>query len=190
MSWDIYVYAETRPNSSHGEFIDWKPLVDKCVCDNFKYFNDGFTDELPRMKASEATHPTVKALASNSFGGEFYVNYCSLKDIRKHYFNIIDNFNTNMKAVYSALGVSNLYIDDEDYLCDEDDEVNESVESSDRPNPWVKYMTFPVNKKMFAELAMYMHKYNRALQVIGMCDALSSMCENYDDEIRLIFAVL
>lgn len=186
MSWDIFVYAEIRPNSSNGKSFEWKPLVDKCICDNFKYFNDGFTDELPRMKASESSNPTVRALADGNFGGEFYVNYCSLKEIRKHYFNIIDNFNTHIKAVYSALGVSNLYIEDEDYWCDEDD----TDESTNESNPWVKYMTFPVNKKMFAELAVYMRQYNKALQVIGMCDTISSMCENYDDEVRLTFAIL
>ena len=51
-------------------------------------------------------------------------------------------------------------------------------------------MTFPVNKKMLSELAMYLHKHDKALQMIGICDTVSSMCENYDDEVRLLFATL
>lgn len=184
MSWDIYVYAEVK----HKDSEKWEPLIDRCVCDNFKWYNDGFTEDLPRMKASDSLHPTVKSLASQGFG-EYYVNYCSLKEIKSHYINIADKFNTLLKAVYSALGVSNLYIDDEDYWCDED-ECIESNTCADESNPWAKYMTLPINKKMMSELAMYIHKYSKAMQVIGMCDTLASMCENYDDEIRLIFAIL
>lgn len=186
MSWDICVYAEVRNDEKYPE---WKPLIDKCVCDNFKYYNDGFTDELPRMKASDAAHPYVKSLNNQIYGGEFYVNYCSLKELRSHFSKIVDVFNTKLKAVYSALGVSTLCIDDDEYWCDEDEDADSNVDVSNA-NPWVKYMTFPVNKRMLNDLAMSIHQYNRALQMIGFCDTISSMCENYNDEVRLLFAIM
>lgn len=185
MSCDIYMYAEVKGRND----TEWKPLCDKCVCDNFEYYSECYLDGLPRMKASEASHPTVKALSDQGFGGEFHVCYCDLKDLRRHYCSIVDNFNTHLKAVYSALGVSGLCIDDDDYLCDEDEYVESNIDV-DKANPWVKYMTFPVNKKMLSDLAMYLHKSNKAFQVIGICDTISSMCENYDDEVRLLFATL
>lgn len=179
MSWDIYVYAEVR----HKDSSEWSPLFDRCVCDNFKCYNDEFIDKLPRMSASNSSHPAVKSLADNGFNGEFNVNYCSLNDLKDHYFNIIDKFNTHIEAVYSALGVGNLYSADYEDSYDEPRYDNKS-------NPWVKYMTFPVNKSMFSDLTERIDKYAMALQVIGMCDTLSSMCENYDDEVRLTFAIL
>lgn len=184
MSWNIFVYAEVRNKKDH----EWKPLTDKCICDDFKFYGADFCDDLPRMKAIDAVHPSVKSLSNEIYGGEFHVGYCTLSEMRKHYSNIIDNFNTQLKAVYSALGVSNLCIDDEDYWCDEDDEAESNVDVNNS-NPWVKYMTFPVNKKMLTELAIGFHTYNRAMQVLGMCDTISSMCE-YDDEVRLLFATL
>lgn len=186
MSWDIYVYAEVR---NKDKFPDWKPLCDRCVCDNFKYYNEGFTDELPIMNASESSHPSVKSLVNEICGSEFKVNYCSLKELRNHYHNIVENFNTHIKAVYSALGVSGLCIEDYDYWHDENEDIESNVEV-DQSNPWVKYMTFPINKKMLSDLALYLHNYAKALQVIGMCDTISSMRENYNDEVRLIFATL
>lgn len=185
MSWDIYMYAEVKGSKD----TEWKPLCDACVCDNFKYYSEGFTDELPSMRADEAVHPAVKFLADNGFGGTFHVGYCTLKELRRHYYNVVENFNTHLKAVYSALGVSGLCIEDEDYWCDDEDEADSNVDV-DKSNPWVKYMTFPVNKKMLSDLAIYLHKYNKALQVLGICDTLSSMCKNYDDEVRLLFATL
>ena len=165
MSWDIYMYAEVKGSKD----TEWRPLCNSCVCDNFKYYNEGFTDELPSMKASDAVHPTVKELADNGFGGTFRVGYCTLKELRHHYYNVIENFNTHLKAVYSALGVSGLCIEDNDYWHDEDDEADSNVNLADESNPWAKYMTFPVNKKMLSDLAVYLHKYNKALQVLGIC---------------------
>jgi hypothetical protein len=187
MSWDIYVYAEVK---NDDKFPDWKPLCDRCVCDNFKYYNEGFTDELPKMNASESSHPSVKNLQNEIYGcSEFKVCYCSLKTLRNHYNSVVENFNTHLRAVYSALGVNGLCIEDGNYWHDDEEDVDSNMDV-DQSNPWVKYMTFPVNKTMLSDLAVYICKYAKALQVIGMCDTLSSMCENYNDEVRLIFATL
>ena len=185
MSWDIYMYAEIRNKDSQ----EWKPLCDRCICDNFKFYGMDFCDSIPRMKAKDSSHPYVKELSVGGFGQDFTVGYCYLKELRKFFSSKIDNFNTQIKAVYSALGVSSLCIDDEEYWCDEGDE-SEYTNDTANANPWVKYMTFPVNKKMLCELAAALHEYNKAMQVMGICDTISSMCENYDDEVRLLFATL
>lgn len=183
MSWNIFVYAEVKHKGSDT----WEPLVNGCVCDDFKYYDDSYCEEMCRMKASEASHPSVKELSCSSYGIDFSVNYCSLKELREHYMNIIDKFKAKLSAIYTALGVSSLSLDDEDYY-DEDEFNDES--KSDGLFPWIKYMTFPVNKRMFLDISSSLHLYQKANQVLGMCDTISSMCENYDDEIRLLFATL
>lgn len=187
MSWDIYVYAEVR---NLDQSSDWKPLTDKCVCDNFKYYDADFVDELPRMKAKESVHPTIQDIANQSIGDNFYVSYCLLNELRKHCCSVIDKFNSHIKAVYSALGMNDLYIDDseDDYYCEYESD-DDSV-STNEVNPWLKHMTFPVSKKLMSDMASYMRKYSKALQVLGMCDSVSSMCDSYKDEVRLIFATL
>jgi hypothetical protein len=178
------MYAEVKGKTD----TEWKPLCDKCISDNFKYYSEGYVDTLPHMKAKDAVHPTVKNLSIQGFDGDFSVCYCSLNELRCYYSNIIDNFNTHLKAVYSALGINNLCIEDEDYWCDDDEDMEQ--DTADKSNPWVRYMTFPINKKMLSDLAVYIHKYNKALQVMGICDTITSMCEDYDDEVRLLFATL
>lgn len=85
--------------------------------------------------------------------------------------------------MYSALGVDSTIIDNPEYY--------ESDEYDDHNNDSLfKYMTFPVNKDMLIELAKSYDRYCRALKVIGMCDTVTSMKENYDDEIRLSFVMM
>lgn len=185
MSWNIFVYAEVKRKGS----AEWRPLTNSAVCDDFKYYKDDFYDELPRMKAADAVHPMVKELGNDKcWDADFYVSYCDLKDLRKHYVVEANTFNTKLKSVYAALGVDIICIDDEDYWCN--DEVAESESEYDKSNPWVKYMTLPVNKKMLTDLAASFHTYNKAMQILGFCDTIASMCENYDDDVRLLFAML
>lgn len=184
MSWNIFVYAEVKNKKD----TEWKPLIENCVCDDFKYYDAGYVDEMLRMKASESSHPSVKELSTGVYGTEFIVSYCYLKDLRSHYYNIIKNFKTKLSAIYIALGMSSLCIEDDEYF--NEDEFNDyENDNSDKSFPWIKYMTFPVNKKMFSDLAMSLNEYNKAHQVLGMCDTIASMCE-YDDEVRLTFATL
>lgn len=49
MSWDIYVYAEVRSKDNS----EWKPLTNGCICDEFKYHDDGFYESLYTMRSSE-----------------------------------------------------------------------------------------------------------------------------------------
>ena len=51
-------------------------------------------------------------------------------------------------------------------------------------------MTFPVNKKMFVNLSTSFHEYTKAVQMIGLSYTLSSMCDHFDDEVRLLFAMM
>jgi hypothetical protein len=96
-----------------------------------------------------------------------------------------------MKSVYTALGLNSMCIEDEDYwYSEEDDEDEEDKDTKKSDNPWVKYMTFPVNKKMLVDLSTSFHEYTKAVQMVGLCDTLSSMCDHYDDEIRLLFAMM
>ena len=187
MSWNIYVYAEVR---NLDKSSNWEPLTDKCLCDNFKHYDADFASELPRMKASESVHPSILKIAADYNGDNFYVSYCLLSELRKHCCSIIDKFNTHIKAVYAALGIGDLCIDqyDDEYYCD--DCTDENDECANSINPWFKHMTFPVNKKLISNTASYLGKYSRALQILGLCDIISSMCDNYNDEVRLIFATL
>lgn len=184
MSWNIFIYAEYKKTDD----AEWKPLTEHSVFDNFKHFSDDFYESLPCMNASNAAHPYVKSLSSDIYSGGFSVKYCKLSEFRSHYYSEIDKFNEKLKSVYSALGVSNLCIDDEDYWYEDECDIDED-ENKDNSFPWIKYMTFPVNKKLLTELAYSFHVYNKANKMIGFCDTIDSMV-NYDDEVRLIFAML
>ena len=172
MSWNIYIYAEVKGKNE----TEWKPLVNKCVCDDFKHYDSDFYDDLYCIKASETSIDSLRKINQESS------------------FNIINTFETEMKSVYTALGLNSMCIDDEDYWYSEDDEEDDEYEEykdiKKSENPWVKYMTFPVNKKMLVDLSMSFHEYTKAIQMVGLCDTLSSMCDHYDDEIRLLFAMM
>lgn len=191
MSWNICVYAEVKGKDE----TEWKPLVNKCVCDDFKHYDSDFYDDLYCIKASDTSIESLKK--SSVLGGDYEVRYCDIEMFRKHYSNIINTFETEMKSVYTALGLNSMCIDDEDYWYSEDDEEDDEDEEDEEykdikksENPWVKYMTFPVNKKMLVDLSMSFHEYTKAVQMVGFCDTLSSMCDHYDDEIRLLFAMM
>jgi len=185
MSWNIFIYAEVKSKKE----TDFKPLVIPAICDDFKFLDVDFVCSLPTMSAKNSTHPTVKDLDNGLYGSDFTVQYCTVKDLRKYYHNIIDDFKIKCKAVYLALGLkvdlSEDWYDVSDDYCDDDNDCNKSCMC----NMWNK-MTFPVNKEMFRDLLNTMEKCHKAYQVLGMCDTIESMCENYDDEVRLTFATL
>lgn len=183
MSWNIYIYAEVKAKDE----IEWKPLVNKCVCDNFKHYDSDFYDDLYCIKASDTSIESFKK--SGALSGDYEVRYCDIGMFRKHFSSIINTFETEMKSVYMALGLNSMCIDDEDYwYSEEDDDEDKDIKKSE--NPWVKYMTFPVNKKMLVDLSKSFREYTKAVHMVGFCDTLSSICDHYDDEIRLLFAMM
>ncbi len=188
MSWNIYIYAEVKGRNE----TEWKPLVNKCVCDDFKHYDSDFYDDLYCIKASETSIDSLRKInQESSFGNSYEVRYCNIDMFRKHLSSIINTFITEMKSVYTALGLDCMCIDDEDYwYSEEDDEDEEDKDTKKSDNPWVKYMTFPVNKKMLVDLSTSFHEYTKAVQMVGLCDMLSSMCDHYDDEIRLLFIMM
>ena len=159
-----------------------------------------FYDDLFYMKASETSIESLKKIST--LGGDYEVKYCDIETFRKYFSGIINKFEIEMKSVYLALGLNSIYIDDcEDcwYSEEEDDsdeyeEVDkgdgENKESRKQEYPWVKYMTFPVNKKMFVNLATSFHEYKKASEMIGLCNTLYNMSDKYDDEIRLVFTMM
>lgn len=180
MSWNIFVYAEIKEKDT----TEWKPLVIPAVCDDFKYFKDEFVDELPCMSAKDSSHPSVQNLSTGLYEGDFKVQYCTAKELRKHYYGLIEKFNTIFKATCLALGLKvNFDYDwyDIEDLSDECDSNKQCI--------WDK-MTFPVNREMLRDLTTALYQCQKAYQVVGMCDTIESMTGNYDDEVRLIFATL
>lgn len=171
MSWNIYLFAEI----SSDNMKTWKPLTDKCVCDNFKYYDNDFYDSLRYMKVSDSSHLSV-----NSFTDTDKVKFCTLTELRNHYDKIIENVITKFKSLYLALGVSPYVIDDEYSEC-EDRENDDS---------WIKRMTFPVNKELIYEAAVSLSIYNKASEVIGICNTLDNLKNDYNDEIRLTFITM
>ena len=202
MSWNIFIYAEFKSKND----LDWKPLVQHCVCDNFKYYDDDFYDSLYSMNAEDTSIESLKKIDENVGGNDkFSVRYCDINLFRNHYNNIINNFNSELKTVYTALGINSICLDEEAYWClDEEEDCDEDYDNEDDSeekiektknnnnlnNPWIKYMTFPVNKKLLVNLSYSFKSYTKAVEMINLCDTLSCMSEHYDDEIRLIFAVL
>lgn len=176
MSWNIYVYAEVRSKNDN----EWKPLTNGCVCDEFKFYDDGFYESLYTMKPCDSSHPIVKAVADKY--SNFTFRYCYIKEVYNHYNSIIKKFTTELKTAYSALGVDSTIIDDPEYYESEEDDCNN--------DSLFRYMTFPVNKNLLIELVNSYNQYSKALKVIGMCDTITSMKENYDDVIRLSFVMM
>lgn len=180
MSWNIFVYAEVKEKDKSK----WKPLVIPAVCDDFKYFKDDFIDELPCMSAKDSCHPSVQNLSTGLYEGDFKVQYCNIKELRKHYYELIEKFNTIFKATYLALGLKVNFDDDWYDIEDSSDEYNNPTQCI-----WDK-VTFPVNREMFKDLIAALHQCKKAYQVLGMCDTIESMTGNYNDEVRLIFVTL
>lgn len=181
MSWDIYMYAEVKSKKDS----DWRPLIIPAISDEFKHLNDGFVDDLPWIFSKEVSHPSVKSLNDSLYGYDsdgFKVQYCSLSDLRKHYFNVVKEFNTLLSSVYMALGIR-VNADEDDYVFEDDCEDNHRQSIFDK-------MTFPVNKELFRDLFTSMCRCSKAHQVLGLCDSISGMCDNYDDEVRLLFVTL
>jgi len=180
MSWNIFVYAEVRGKNDD----DWKPLVIPAVCDDFKYFNDGIIDELPYMSAKDAAHPTVKNLGDNVYGGcDFKVRYCTVRELRKHYSDVIKKMKAHLTASCLALGIR-VNLDDDDWYGVNDYDDNDHV------SDLFDKMTFPVNKELLSDLLVSICNSQKAYQVLGMCNTIESMCENYDDDLRLLFATM
>lgn len=101
-----------------------------------------------------------------------------------------------MKSIYTALGID-LCIEDGYYYSDSNEDFEESYDDNNDlknkieiKNYWLKNMTFPVNKKLFTNITMSFNDYIKALEMLSLCNTLCNMCDNYDDEIRLIFAVM
>jgi len=168
MSWNIYLFAEISSDSMKT----WKPLTDKCVCDNFKYYDNDFYDSLPYMKVSDSSHPSV-----NSFADTDKVKFCTLTELRNHYNKIIESILTRFRSLYLALGVSTSVI------CADYSEY----EDSGNDDSWIKRMTFPVNKELLYDAALSLSVYNKASEVIGICNTLDNLKNDYNDEIRLTF---
>lgn len=186
MSWNIFIYAEVKVKNDDT----WKPLVVPAVCDDFKHLNDGFVDSLPCMSAKDALHPTVKSLNNGLYGcTDFKVQYCTVKELREHYCNVIKNFETQLTSVYLALGLK-VNTDDNWYDIDEDYNDSECENKCNCMCNLFSKMSFPINKEMLRDLLSSMQMCQKAYQVLGMCDTIESMCENYDDEVRLLFATL
>jgi hypothetical protein len=195
MSWNIFIYAEVKGKNE----TEWKPLINKCVCDDFKNYSMDFYDDLPYMKVNETSIESLRKIST--LGGDYGVRYCDIETFRKHFSGIINKFEIEMKSVYSALGLKSMCIDDEDFwYSEEEDEIDEyeegdkdegeNKESRKQEYPWVKYMTFPVNKQMFVNLATSFHEYKKASKMLGLCDTLFNVSDHYDDEIRLLFAMM
>jgi hypothetical protein len=127
------------------------------------------------MKVSDSSHPSV-----NSFTDTDKVKFCTLTELRNHYDKIIENVLTKFKSLYLALGVS------PSVICDEYSEYEDSVND----DSWIKHMTFPVNKELLYEAAVSLSTYNKASEVIGICNTLDNLKNNYNDEIRLTFITM
>lgn len=170
--------------SKRKDKSEWKPLVIPAVYDDFKYFKDDFIDDLQCMSAKDSSHPSVQNLSTGLYEGDFKVQYCTIKELRKHYFSIVEKFNTIFKTAYLALGLKADFDDDyydiED-LYDECDNRKQCI--------WDK-MTFHVNREIFRDLIAALYNCQKAYQVLGMCDTIESMTGDYNDEVRLIFAIL
>lgn len=175
MSWNIYVYAETKSNNG-----EWEPLTERCVCDDFKYLDVDFFDSLPSMSVSDTAHHAVNTVCRNDIYGDFRVHYCTLEDLKSHYSNIIDGFNVQLRTAYLALGLR-ANLNDEWY------DVQDGYDDGNSVTTARDMMTFPVNKEVFKDLLSTLSLCNKAYQVIGLCDTIDSMCENYNDSIRLLF---
>lgn len=193
MSWNIYIYAEVKGKND----TEWKPLTKNCVCDNFKHYKDCFYDEMEMMNSKDTSIENLKNIDQNLFPNEEYnIKYCNIDSFRKYYNNIINSFDTEMKSIYTALGID-LCIEDGYYYSDTDEDIEESYDDDNDlknkieiKNYWLKNMTFPVNKKLFINITMSFNDYIKALEMLSLCNTLCTMCDNYDDEIRLIFAVM
>ena len=174
MSWNIYVYAETKSNNG-----EWEPLTEQCVCDDFKYLDVDFFDNLPSMPACDTVHPAFNVMCNSDIYGDFRVRYCALEDLRSHYCNIIDSFNVQLRTAYLALGLR-VNLDDEWYDVQDDYDGCNNVAARD-------VMTLPVSKEVFKDLLSTLSLCNKAYQAIGLCDTIDSMRKNYNDSVRLLF---
>lgn len=175
MSWNIYVYAETKSNNG-----EWEPLTERCVCDGFKYLDIDFFDSLSSMPASDAVHHAVNTMCHSDVCSGFRARYCTLEDLKSHYSNIIDSFNVQLRTTYLALGLR-ASLNDEWYDAQDDyDDCNSATSACGM-------MTLPVNKELFRDLLGTLSLCNKAYQVLGLCDTIDSMRENYNDSVRLLF---
>lgn len=170
MSWNIYIYAEVKSKNADA----WKPLTNRPVHDFFKEYRDGFYDnEIGSIDLSEVSIDTVKDVLD----GQQIIKCCSLKDFTRHYNEVAENYIALQSSVYTALGL------DEGDVC-------EDPYYTEKDCPWVKYMTFPVNKRLIDDLSIRFESYWKAERMLALGDILYSMCDNYDDEIRLLFVVM
>lgn len=180
MSWDIYMYAEVKKSGCDK----WEPLMQDALSDGFKYLNDGFIDTLPTMKASETEHPSIISMNDAVYLHDFAVKYCSIKELQQHFEHVIDQFNIQIKLVYSALGL-NIDNDDDDYI-----QLDDYYEDScSKCQSLFDKMTYPVNKELLITLASMCSACQKANRVLGICNVIYNMCSE-DDEIRLLFATL
>lgn len=176
MSWNTYVYAEVKHESSD----QWLPLTDRCLCENFKYYDDYFCACMDSIHTEDVVHPEAKSyLENNNYSS---VKSCGLEAFRSHYEDALKAFQFKLKSVYSALGVPLFMDEDECYVQDADFES----ETFDKREAWWQYMTFPINKLMMGELALSIPAVTKAYQMIGLCNTIISMAD-YSDKIRLLF---
>lgn len=170
MSWNIYIYAEVK---SKNDGV-WKPLTNKPVFDSFKEYRDSFYDsEIGSIDVNEVTIDTVKDLLD----GSQIIKCCNLKDFTRHYSEAAENYIAFQSSVHIALGLDEVDVCEDPYYTEKD-------------CPWVKYMTFPVNKRLIDDLSIRFESYWKAERMLALSDFLYSMCDSYDDEIRLLFVVM
>lgn len=178
MSWNIYIYAEKFDN----ETSTWNQLCERCLCDNFKYYDDydEFYNSLTIVANNEVSYKFLKEY-------DYKIRFCMLSDFKSYFTSKVDSFITQIKLLYSALGVNNTCIDDEcsdDYFIADDEQC-----SQNSCKCILNKMTLPVNKNLFYELANAFREYTKSIEMIGLCNIVSNMVD-YNDKVRLLFVIL
>ena len=179
MSWDIYIYAEKFDDSTST----WKPISDHCVCDNFKYYDDyncEFYHSIPEIAENEISCKSLKEI-------DCPVHWCLLSDFKSHFASKVNSFITQVKTLYSALGVNSSCIDDE--CCNDYFIPNDEQDCQDNCKCILNKMTFPVNKDLLYEIADSFREYSKSIEMIGLCNAISSMTD-YGNKVRLLFTIM
>lgn len=179
MSWNIYIYAEKFDSDTST----WKPLSEQCICDSFKYYDDyncEFYHSIPEIATNEISCKSLKDINCS-------VRWCLLSDFKSHFTSKVDSFITQVKTLYSALGVSSSCIDDE--CCDDYFIPDEEQTYQDKCKCILNKMTFPVNKNLLYEMANSFREYSKSMEMIGLCNVISSMID-YNDKVRLLFIIM
>lgn len=183
MSWNIYIYAETKSKGSD----EWKPLYDKPLFESYKLYKDDFYDSFKNIKASDCSINDVKTIQPTLFNtsADIMVKCCSLHDFTEHYKTVVNNFNLKLRSAYLALDLG-ITVDYDDIYVEQE---FESEDSDNNENILFSRMTNPVSKKLMIDLANSFNNLSKAHEMIGLANTVYSMTP-YGNSTRLIFAVM